>query len=378
MAQEDWRLKKEHCTEEVDETKLSEAALVAQDVPSSQPELKEVRGEHTTWPCYQHAVREPPAAGNGQGADGDGDGGVAWLHVGLHFHRRAKKPLSAEFSTSTHHLVDLVKLCTEASRAGAQDLVWAAWTPKKAKRVQHPSTYTGLLALTAEGARKLLNNWEVWLPKPESFDVALRRALCENVACRAELSAGYLYPALGSAMDVDTMLLGANPKDSTWTSPHLIQDTRTTALTAGHSSIGVCGFTTWGPACYLHPGITLPDTSQGEDFRWWTAAITIAELPAGGLPTAAKARAKAKGSGAHSQAKWVPKGLTTVLPSTADGTKDDTDSSFGEIKTSAYQIWDEAEELPAQATKSLERRWRMAVNLFHRRCFTNDRTKVAE
>ena len=151
MALEDWRLQKEHCTEEVDETKLSEAALVAQDVPSSQPELKEVRGAYTTWPRFQHVVRAPPAAADGQGADGDGDGGTAWLHVGLHFHRRAKKPLSAEFSTSTHHLVDLVKLCTEASRAGARDLVWMAWSPKKAKRAKHPSTYAGLLALTAEG-----------------------------------------------------------------------------------------------------------------------------------------------------------------------------------------------------------------------------------
>ena len=72
------------------------------------------------------------------------------------------------------------------------DLVWVAWTPKKARRAKHPSTYTGLLALTAERARKLLNNFDAWLPRTENFDVALRQALCENIACRAEPSAGYL------------------------------------------------------------------------------------------------------------------------------------------------------------------------------------------
>ena len=223
-----------------------------------------------------------------------------------------------------------------------------------------------------------MNNWEAWLPHPHNFDVALRQALCENVACRAELSAGYLYPAIGSALDVDAMLSGATPRESQWNSQHLIQDTRTTALTAGHSSIGVCAFTSWGAVCFLHPGINLPDSAHGEDFRWWTAAITIAELPAGGVPTAAKARAKSTDGRGRNKGKWVPKGLATVLPAWTDGQKDDWDSSFGEIKTSAYQIWDEAEELPAQATKSLERRWRMAVNIFHRRCFTNDRLKVAE
>ena len=229
------------------------------------------------------------------------------------------------------------------------------------------------------GARKLMNNWEAWLSKPHSFDVALRQALCENIACRAELSAGYLYPAIGGPMDVASLMAGASPTDSTWTEKHLIQDTRTTALTAGHSSIGVCSFTKMGPICYLHPGIELPDTSQGEDFRWWTAAITIAELPARTIPTAAKARPGGKGPGARSQGKWVPKNkINAILPSTADGSKDDTDTSFGEIKTSTYRIYDESEELPAQATKSLERRWMMAVNIFHRRCFTNDRVKVAE
>ena len=72
--------------------------------------------------------------------------------------------------------------------------------------------------------------------------------------------------------------------------------------------------------------------------------------------------------------KWVPKDVTELTTVTANGEKDDTDPAWGPIKTCAYQILDETEEI--YETKSLERRWRMALNLFHRRCFTNDNMKV--
>ena len=62
---------------------------------------------------------------------------------------------------------------------------------------------------------------------------------------------------------------------------------------------------------------------------------------------------------------------------TVDGEKDDAETQHGPIQTTTFQIIDETEELPAHNTKSLDRRWRAAVNLFHRRCFTNDPLKVA-
>ena len=72
----------------------------------------------------------------------------------------------------------------------------------------------------------------------------------------------------------------------------------------------------------------------------------------------------------------MPKNLHLRRSVTVDGEKDDAQFPVP-IQTTTFQIIDETEELPAHNTKSLERRWRAAVNLFHRRCFTNDPLKVA-
>ena len=72
--------------------------------------------------------------------------------------------------------------------------------------------------------------------------------------------------------------------------------------------------------------------------------------------------------------KWVPKHVTELAAVTATGEKDDTNPALLPIKTCAYQIFDEIEQI--SDTKSMDRRWRMALNLFHRRCFTNDNMKV--
>ena len=123
------------------------------------------------------------------------------------------------------------------------------------------------------------------------------------------------------------------------------------------------------------PGMTLPDVPPDEDFRWWTAAITVTALPAGSKPTASNPPLGARSP--HNPKKWVPKNLHVLRSVTVDGEKDDADKPAGPIQTTTFQIVDETEELPAHQTTSLERRWRMAVNLFHRRCFTNDPLKVA-
>ena len=169
---------------------------------------------------------------------------------------------------------------------------------------------------------------------------------------------------------------GDTTRESDWSLPHLIQDTRTSKLTAGFYSLGVCAFTHSGPNCYLHPGFTLPDIHPYEDYRWWTAAITVKALPAGRQPTPCN---PPRGKSRHSNkvGKWVPKNLHKRTTVTVDGSKDDTED-FGPIQTTAFQIVDELEELPAQSTMSLDRRWRAATSLFSKRCFTNDPDKVAE
>ena len=141
-----------------------------------------------------------------------------------------------------------------------------------------------MIALTSIGARKLQLNWDDWFPEPTDFDIALKKALSEIRACRTELSAGYLYPAIGNYVAHENANCGGAVRDSTWNCPHLIQDTRATKFTTGHSSIAVCAFQERGPIAYLHPGIKLPE-GPDEDLRWWTAAITINELPAGRMPS---------------------------------------------------------------------------------------------
>ena len=377
IAEEDWRLKESHCDLSPDFGELSASMLQARDVPKFKSEVEAVRGEDRTFPAYQHirpveptadaaaSSQQPPAIANHQ-----------WVQVGLNFHKRATKPSADEFTTTSKHLVDIVKMTSEAHRAGARDLLWLSWLPLKSKRVRHPTRYSGFIALTAEGARKLRFNFEEWLGEPTFFDTALRHALCENVACRAELSAGYLYPCLGHYCEHSSPLCKGAVRDTDWSSQHILQDTRVEPTAdAKHWSIGVCAFTESGPICYLHPGIQLPELEFGEDFRWWTAAISINELPADNGPSQSLRQRwhKAKGGGF-----WAPVALTKVTTCTVGSEKDDQDDSFGKIELTAFQIWDETEEWPAYLwTRSLDRRWRMAVNLFHRRSFTNNPLKVA-
>ena len=132
IAEEDWRLKESHCFDGIDQTMLSEDHVEAMDTPSSKEHLGKVRGK-TTWPRYQLPAFafEPPADKQKSSAKGH-ETMSQWLHVGLSFHRRAQKPKSEKFATASSHIVDLVKLCTEAHRAGAEDLLWISRLPKKA------------------------------------------------------------------------------------------------------------------------------------------------------------------------------------------------------------------------------------------------------
>ena len=126
----------------------------------------------------------------------------------------------------------------------------------------------------------------------------------------------------------------------------------------------------------MHPGLILPDAPPHEDFRWWTAAITVRQLPDGALPTAQTQSAKSSDDPGK-QGKWVPKNLHVRNTVTVDGIKDDWEMPEEPIRTTFHQILDQTEELPALKTNSLDRRWRAACSLFNRRCFTNDPLKVA-
>ena len=126
----------------------------------------------------------------------------------------------------------------------------------------------------------------------------------------------------------------------------------------------------------LHNGIKLPDTPPAQDFRWWSAAITVAEPTAGAAPTTRERSAEAS-SAASTPGRWVLKGLHKRRKVTVTGIKDDWETPEDPILTTFWQIFDETEGIPAQTTGSLNRRWRAACNLFSHRSFTNDPVKVA-
>ena len=128
-----------------------------------------------------------------------------------------------------------------------------------------------------------------------------------------------------------------------------------------------------GPPQEMHPCFSLPEQS-GEDFAWWTAAMSVAELPAGRPPTIRSRKSK-KQSRQPDPQRWVPKSGPMVAPQAPEQV-DDSEAEFGPIRVTAYQIIDEEEETFSKTTASFQRRWRQAVNLFLRRSFTNNPSKA--
>ena len=139
-----------------------------------------------------------------------------------------------------------------------------------------------MIALTADCARKFVLNFNDWFREPGDWDCALLQAACWNRDFRDEIRAGYTYPSIGFYREHPSPNLKGQVREAPWHKKHILQGTR--AVGPLHEAIEVCFFTEAGPKCVMHPGIRLPEREHGEDFRWWTAAITIAESPTGDIP----------------------------------------------------------------------------------------------
>ena len=125
IAEEDWRLAESHCGRDFNEVELTDDLKMALEMPDSVAEVEAVRGDDTTFPRFQTSAKVEPSATARAGASKTG-----WVDEGFHFYGRGTKPKASEFSTATRWLVDMVKICTEAHRAGARDLLWMSWLPK--------------------------------------------------------------------------------------------------------------------------------------------------------------------------------------------------------------------------------------------------------
>ena len=372
IAEEDWRLKEAHCRPVTQGAKAELPADLQQRLGAPQT-IQEVQDAREGCQFPRNAVLfERPAEAEPAADQAAPDPAVPTT---VPFDKRGQKPKSEEFTATSSHITNLVKIMSESSRAGAGDLLWLSWNPRSSKRLQHPTGSSGLIALTAMAARKLVFHFEEWFPEPDDWDVALRKAASSDASFRQIMEAGYTYPAIGHFREHASPNCGGDVRSASWERRHILQDTM--ALGPVHNAIEICAFTETGHKCVVHPGIRLPETASGEDFRWWTASISIQELPAGCNPTAAWAN-KWRAASRHNQSQgiWVPKEKTQVLSALTTGEKDDHDPNFPPLETSQWQIWDEYEEIPSPQTASFLNRWRKAQHLFNLRSFTNDPQKA--
>ena len=367
VAEEDWRLSATHDTQwqwtptDVEPKRARELAS-----PATTSQLHADRGP-VVYPQFRHIV-EPPADTKSDGGDPND-----WQESGLGFYSRGQKPTSEEFKNTSQDLVDIVKIACEADRAGAGDLLWMSWMEATSRKKRAPSRFSGLIAISALGARKLLANFREWIPLGY-FDVNLRKALGSNEDCRAKLAAGYLYPCLGHYSEHYAPGVGGT-REAYWKSSYIAQGTRGPSKPPAapwDGAFHVYSCIEKGHNPVMHPGFALPEV-PGEDLSWWTAAITVPKLPAGREIVYRPHRKHRRNK--VTTKYWVPKGITTpTLPPREQ--IDDSEAQFGEINVSSYQIVDDDEDTFSKDTVSFQRRWRQAVALFLRRSFTNDPEKV--
>ena len=369
VAEEDWRLKEAHCMP-VHEGALAELPADLQmrlSQPQTEAEVWLARA-NVKFPRNQHLF--VPPAGQAAGRPDPN----AWEPPPVPFDQRGRKPASEEFTATSSHIANLVKIMSESSRAGAGHLLWLAWNPSS-KRLHHPRGSSGLIALTAEAARLLVYHFQHWFPEPGDWDVLLRKAASSNMRFRQTIDAGYTWPAIGHYREHASPNCGGQVRHGEWGKKHILEDTM--AHGPVHHFIQICALTEGGHKCVLHPGIRLPE-SAGEDFRWWTASISILEPPAGNWPTAEAWANKNRAASQvrRYQGRWVPKNRTEPLPALATGEKDDNDPNFPPLQTSTWQIWDEYEVIKPPVTDSFRNRWRKAQHLFNLRSFTNNPHKA--
>ena len=206
-----------------------------------------------------------------------------------------------------------------------------------------------------------------WLAGSQ-VDVNLRNALGGNQDCRAKLAAGYLYPSLGHYSE--HFAPGASGiREAYWSSHYIAQSTRGPSVLPAapwDGTFHICEFNEKGKDAKMHDGFSLPE-KKGEDLVWWTAAITVPELPAG---RAMIDRKQAQKSNKKHTMYWRPKHVE-VKHTPPPEQLDDSAARFGQIKVSSYQILDENEDTLNQQSTSFQRRLRAAVAVFLRRNFTN-------
>ena len=280
------------------------------------------------------------------------------------FYPRVKKASPSELTACSSELVDIVKLCNAAARCGKKDLLWLCWNAGASVRKTAPSFGSNLIALTADGARKMQQNFQAWFGAKTHWDLALRYALEKNDTCRRELTAAYVYPAVGHYDEHESMQ-GNGVRESTWSKQWAQSGTRKpTELTAGKKwwDFEIRGFEARGNTPVLR-SVKFPEDS--EELEWWTAGISMDAT----LTAAWKKR---------STSSQPPTGQAmndgTWVNVDEDKGRVDKDPAYGEVFITCGQTVEALEE--PKDTNAWFRIARGHQNMFLRRNFTNNPNKA--
>ena len=265
-----------------------------------------------------------------------------------------KSPGCKYENDTSPELVDTVKLCTAAHRCRRGDLVWLGWNPADNPRKRKTAHGWGsqLMAVSAEGARKMRANFESWFEKIH-WDFSVKDALEKYGVGHAGLRACYVRPAIGSFESHESGCTGVGERHAELRSKVVQEGTR--IMYPGQRHRDIVEFSAKGEPIVLRQEVKIPEEVDQDDLRWFTYAdkgmqeALIAEL---------SARREVK-YGLH-WSEDQPAGVSTMP----------------DEKRWMCEAIHHPEESKWIDTKSKRRNLRLAISNFEKRNFTYEREKA--
>ena len=310
VAEEDWRLKEEHCNvNPVTLAAAGEATYRAWNPRRStgfQEALEEDSGIDVD-ALYRARLNATPLAGDGRDLFDASVRSPEWTRLLGAFYTRAKKPSKDDIETyGVNEVVkDLVMMATAADRACKGNLLWYCWDGGKAKgqrcKVNHASTLIGVSAI---GARQLHEAMQEGQIRKRHGDLALLEWIQKN----PNFGASYMYPSVGhyqSHLSQSSEHQGFRP--GSWDQSWVQGGTRRDPTISGHQHRWLCGFQKAPGINWIRP-VEIPERA-GEDLRWFTLRLRSALCATEAEPVAASGEEEetdeeaTEGKGAGKQGK---------------------------------------------------------------------------
>jgi len=288
VAEEDWRLRAEHCN--VNPLTLAAAgeatyrAWHPRRSEGFQETVEEDSGIHVD-ALYRERLKATPLAGEGMNLFDASVRSPEWTRLVGAFYTRTQKPSKDDIETYgvNEVVLDLVMMATAADREGKGDLLWYCWDGGKAKgqrwKVNHAST---LIGVSAKGARQLHEAMQGGQIRKRHGDLALLDWIHKN----PNFGASYMWPAVGhyqSHLSQSSEHQGFRP--GSWESSWVQGGSRLDPTIPGHQHRWLCGFQKEKGIHWIRM-VQLPPRA-GEDLRWFTLRLRSALCSAEAEPVAA-------------------------------------------------------------------------------------------